>query len=221
VSTMRLLCLHGYHGNADMLRRQMTPLFEGLEPAVELVHVDAPSIADGDFGWWHGDSPLRDGEYRNWAKTRDWAVRLFSRERFDGVFGFSQGAALTGVLAGLRTPDGHVSDRTPLAFDFAIMVGGFRSEAPAHRALYAATAGYALPSLHIAGRSDTVVPAEDSVALARRFVSPVVLEHSGGHVVPGTPAIRAGVSRFLRDQADQADQADHTTARTPTTGSHR
>src|SRR5712664_2677139 len=155
---IRLLCLHGYHGNKDILRQQMAPLVHGLESVAEFVTVDAPSLEEGDFGWWHGNFPASSGNYRGWDRTRDWVTRLFAQEpRFDGVFGFSQGAAMTGLLAGMRSVDGEVSDQAPLSFDFAIMVGGFRSEAPAHQELYTAKGRYTLPSLHIMGTSDSIV----------------------------------------------------------------
>src|SRR6266516_2647200 len=126
---MRILCLHGYRGTAAVLRSQMEPLIEGLAPAVDFVYVDAPALAEGDYGWWHLN-------FKGWDRTRDWIVSLFQREpRFDGVFGFSQGAALTSLLVGMRAPDGRVSKRKPLSFDFAIMVGGFRSDAPVHARL--------------------------------------------------------------------------------------
>jgi hypothetical protein len=99
----------------------MRPLVQGLEPVAEFVYVDAPSLATGDFGWWHRN-------FESWGRTGDWIASLFQREpRFDGVFGFSQGAALTSLLVGLRAPDGQVSVTNPLSFDFAVMVGGFRS----------------------------------------------------------------------------------------------
>ena len=83
---VRLLCLHGYHGSADTLRMQMRPLIQGLDVPVEFIYVDAPSLAVGDFGWWHLN-------FQGWERTREWVVDLFQREpRFDGVFGFSQGA---------------------------------------------------------------------------------------------------------------------------------
>jgi hypothetical protein len=48
---------------------------------VELVHVDAPSLAAGDFGWW------QEG-FRGWERTRDWAVELLrTGPRIDGIFG--------------------------------------------------------------------------------------------------------------------------------------
>jgi hypothetical protein len=194
---MRIRCLHGYHGSARILHSQMRALVEDLQPVIEFVYVDAPSLASGDFGWWHH-------HFRGWQRTREAIVSLFGREpRFDGVFGFSQGAALTSLLVGLRAPDGQVSADTPLSFDFAVMVGGFRSDSADHRHLYAATERYALPSLHIIGHADQVVPARDSRVLAAQFASPTVLEHAGGHVIPGTPQIRRGFADFLDERRQQ------------------
>lgn len=195
---LRILCLHGYHGSANILRQQMEPLFGDLRSAVDFVEVDAPAKAHGDFGWWHGNFPSSHGAFRNWDLTRDRIVELFEEEGpFDGVFGFSQGAALTGLLAGLRAPDGKVSARTPISFEFAIMAGGFLSEAPAHQELYAAKAGYRIPSIHLIGTSDLVVRPADSLSLAGQFESPEILEHPGGHVISAAPAIRERVATFL------------------------
>jgi hypothetical protein len=44
---LRVLCLHGYHGSAVILRRQMAPLAAAIGPAAELIYVDAPSLAGG------------------------------------------------------------------------------------------------------------------------------------------------------------------------------
>ncbi|MDX6314371.1 MAG: hypothetical protein QOF84_1377 [Streptomyces sp.] len=192
---IRVLCLHGYHGSGRILREQMKPLTGDLEASVEFVYVDAPSRSTGDFGWWHH-------EFRGWERTRDWMTDLFEQEpHFDGIFGFSQGAALASLMVGMRSPDGQVGGRKPLSFAFAMMVGGFRSDAPKHAGLYASRESYTLPSLHIMGRSDSIVPIEDSRDLSDHFTSPVVLEHSGGHVIPGTPSIREGVAHFLDKMA--------------------
>jgi len=50
MSTTSILCLHGYHGSAAILRRQIAPVAAGLPTDVELVFVDAPSLSLGDFG---------------------------------------------------------------------------------------------------------------------------------------------------------------------------
>jgi len=135
---LRILCLHGYHGSSTTLRKQLAPISEGLGPLAEFFYVDAPYLALGGFGWWHAENnenvPDRDDpgvgpgtkHYKGLQGTRDWVSGYFNLYGpFDGVFGFSQGAALTGLLVGLRAPDGTVTATKPLTFDFAVMAGGF------------------------------------------------------------------------------------------------
>ena len=194
---LRVLCLHGYHGTGPTLRRQMAPLAAALPANIEYVYADAPSLASGDFGWWHEG-------FSGWERTRDWIVELLrSGPPVDGLFGFSQGAALTGLLAALRespgAPDG-------LDFGFAIMVGGFTSFLPQHAGLFPRQ--LTVPSVHVTGRSDGIVPRPDSLRLAGRFTDPLILEHDGGHVIPGTRAIAEPIARFLTPFA-QAAAARH------------
>lgn len=181
---LRMLCLHGYHGTGAILRRQMAPLAAAIPPNVELMYVDAPSVSAGSFGWWHEG-------FSGWERTRDWAIELLrTGPRIDGIFGFSQGAALTGLLAALRE-----SPAPPVEFGFAIMVGGFTSNAAQHAGLFAHK--LTIPSVHVTGRADVIVPRRDSLLLAGRFADPLVIEHPGGHVIPGTAAVTAPIADFL------------------------
>lgn len=181
---LRILCLHGYHGSANILRRQMFPLTSGLEGGIEFVYEDAPSLSENDFGWWHSPS-------QGWERTREWVVDLFARQpRFDGVFGFSQGAALTGLLAGMRE-----SRANAISFDFAVMVSGFINDSPDLAELYRPQ--FTVPSVHVISRTDGVVPPRLSHDLAARFIDPTVLEHSGGHIVPDDSSVVDGVAAFL------------------------
>lgn len=41
-----------------------------------------------------------------------------------------------------------------------------------------------LPSLHLMGAADKVVPADSSRQLASRFVDPIIIEHEQGHCIP-------------------------------------
>src|SRR5260221_10463022 len=193
---LRILCLHGYHGSATILRRQTASLASALPSNIELVYVDAPSLASGDFGWWHEG-------FSGWERTRDWAVELLrTGPRFDGLFGFSQGAALTGLLAAVyETRDaesasgpGSGSD-SAFDIDFALMVGGFTSDLPKHADLFRTK--LTLPSVHVIGRSDGIVPRRDSLLLADRFADPLVIEHPGGHIVPGDAAVAGPIVEFL------------------------
>jgi predicted esterase len=187
MTATRILALHGYHGSAAVLRRQMAPLSAALPLDTELVFVDAPSLSQRDFGWWHEG-------FHGWERTRDWVLDLVSRERFDGVFGFSQGAALTGLLAAVQ----HSDPRTSLRFEFAVMVGGFTSYEPQHAALFEQKV--TLPSVHVMGASDGIVAMRDSVRLAERFDEPVILKHPGGHVIPSDPAITSRIASFVAER---------------------
>lgn len=186
---LRVLCLHGYQGSAAIMRGQLRPLADGLAVPAEFVTVDAPSLAAGDFGWWHGDSG-----YRGWDRTREWLVDTFERQGpFDGVLGFSQGAALTALVPGLSAVEPVVAPR------FVIIVSGFRSLAPAHAELFAHRDAYRLPSLHIIGDNDMVVAPADSRALATLFPGARTVRHPGGHVIAATPEVRAAFADFLAD----------------------
>jgi hypothetical protein len=194
VRDLRMLCLHGYHGSSAILRRQMAPLAAAIPANVELVYVDAPSLSAGDFGWWHEG-------FRGWERTRDWAVELLrTGPRIDGIFGFSQGAALTGLLAALRD-----SRPSPIRFDFAIMVGGFTSTMPRHADLFRHK--LTVPSVHVAGRADAIVPRRDSLLLADRFADPLIIEHPGGHVIPADSAVTAPIADFLAGFSPDAGAA--------------
>jgi fermentation-respiration switch protein FrsA (DUF1100 family) len=181
---LRVLCLHGYHGSGAILREQMAPLAASIPANVELVYVDAPSLSAGDFGWWHEG-------FRGWERTCDWVAELLrTGPHIDGIFGFSQGAALTGLLAALRD-----SRPSPIWFEFAIMVGGFTSTMPQHAGLFQHK--LTVPSVHVTGRADTIVPRRDSLLLADRFADPLIIEHPGGHVIPSGTAVTAPIADFL------------------------
>jgi predicted esterase len=204
---LRLLCLHGYHGNAETLRQQLSQLSRALETVADFVCVDAPSLAKGDFGWWHATKDANDGtvRYRGWTRTRD-ALSEFCAAHgpFDGVFGFSQGAAVAALLVALSV-DTAAQPRFELApMPFAILTGGFVSRDPRHATMLEVTGRIDVPSFHTIGRADSVVSAHASHALASRFRAPTITEHDGGHVVASTPDVRNAALDFLRKMAHHA-----------------
>jgi pimeloyl-ACP methyl ester carboxylesterase len=218
---MRILCLHGYHGSAQVLQRQMASLTRGLDSLAEFVSVDAPALAQGDFGWWHAvegengsdredpgvDLPAR--HYRGWARTREGILNVFEHQGpFDGIFGFSQGAALAALLVGLRAGDGKAIQSFPLNFGFAVLVSGFVCTDVNLAKLYDSKLSYNLPSAHIIGRSDYVVPRENSRRLAANFSDALIIEHAGGHVVADTPDVRSQFKDFLERMVDGRKDQD-------------
>ena len=186
----RVLALHGYHGSAEILRRQTAELARAIADHAELVFVDAPSLAAGDHGWWH----LRAGAAVGWERTRDaLAAYCAAHGPFDGVLGFSQGAALAALLLARAAID----RTTPVRFDVGILVGGFASRAVVHARMFEAAGAIDVPTVHVIGRADGIVPPAESRELAARFVAPQIVEHPGGHVVASTLPVCAAARALL------------------------
>jgi len=112
---------------------------------------------------------------------------------FDGVLGFSQGAALVSLLCQLQQDNpklfGHCS------FKFAIFVSGFKSLVKPHKSHYGAA--IQLPSFHTIGTADQVIPAHSSEELSQHFLSPVNYLHNGGHYIPASIELREQMRTFL------------------------
>ena len=75
------------------------------------------------------------------------------------------------------------------------MVSGFTSPLPQHAHLF--TRKLSVPSLHVIGRADGIIPMRDSLLLADRFADPVIIERAGGHVIPDDPAITTLIADFV------------------------
>ena len=193
---LRVLCLHGYAQNGAALRDRSGAFRRPLKKArFELTFLDAPFIctsADGEGSaapdptrraWWRASDDATPS-YDGWAESRAQLVNVWRTGSFDGVFGFSQGAAAAAMLC---------ADVRPR---FAVLVAGFvprdnAAAAPLHAGLDG------VPSLHVIGRSDAVVAPARSRALATLFGGAHILEHDGGHMLPSRAGVREGFTAFL------------------------
>ncbi|CAN9501138.1 unnamed protein product [Ophioblennius macclurei] len=218
MAPLRLLCLHGYRQNGASFREKTGALRKLLKKVqVEMVYVTAPltvttevtdkdgdsaPAADGDDsrGWWFSDVHARSfnarqqceeslGLDQSVAAVRE-AVKL--QGPFDGILGFSQGAALVAMLCSMQEkqlePD--------FGFRFAVLVAGFRSACEEHQTYY--EAALQMPSLHVFGLEDKVIPDAMSRELLPSFQDPQVLIHPGGHFVPAASAHRQTYQEFLQ-----------------------
>ncbi|NWH77616.1 OVCA2 Esterase, partial [Piaya cayana] len=189
---LRLLALHGYRQSERRFRQRTGALRKALRGRAELVALSAPHAVpeaggedddDPPRGWWFsGPGTFEAGEAAAAPAGLEEslsavAAALAERGPFDGLLGFSQGAALAAMVCALRAR----GDRRFQPVAFAILVAGFASRAPAHGHFYREP--IALPSLHVVGDADAVIAAPLSRELAQRFVEPV-LTHPGGHFVP-------------------------------------
>lgn len=114
---------------------------------------------------------------------------------FDGLLGFSQGAALAAYVCAL----GQAGDpRFPLP-RFIILVSGFCPRGLKEPILQSPMS---LPSLHVFGDTDRVIPSQESMQLASRFLGAVTLTHSGGHFIPAAASQRQAYLKFLDQFAE-------------------
>jgi predicted esterase len=180
------------------------------------------------YGWWR-----RDPITQKWDKlelTLGTLKDCLKKDGpFDGVIGFSQGAALAGFLTSLlETSRQEVLEAAKLAgkrtdgypktllgeegqpihppFKFAVCYAGFMASEPGSEALY--NPKITTPVLHVIGSLDTVVP-EDRMLDLVNACEPApgssegsnrwLLRHPGGHFVPTGKMEIAGLVGFIKE----------------------
>ncbi|CAF3913298.1 unnamed protein product [Adineta steineri] len=197
---LKILVLHGFSQNANSLKRSAKKLFKGLKNVATFYFANGPlpcnttgetkeSLSNAfdnenmpetsyQRQWWNASTDYK--TYHHLDVSLHYIDKLFKSEGpFDGIIGFSQGAALTGILCGLQ-PFGNIT------FNFAILISGFPSRAECHEQLMQPNSIKNIPSLHIYGTNDVLVTNDRTLQLADVFENSLVLSHLGGHFTPNT-----------------------------------
>ena len=181
---MRILVFHGYSGNGSWQKRRDEHLQKLLSLYdVWLHYADGPIqlppfSAEGiqrRLSWW---SFKRED---SWSRMLAYLLEVFRRDGpFDGIMGYSQGAAVAGGLAAEMLV-GHF----PVTFQFAIVICGYLAPTPdlkqllglldrQHQARETRTTVFRwqrpktadvpqwrlfqIPTLHVMGEADRVTP---------------------------------------------------------------
>ncbi|VDC05098.1 unnamed protein product [Peniophora sp. CBMAI 1063] len=228
----RVLVLHGYTQNASIFGKRIGALRKTFGKDIELVIVDAPivlypadlvetfgpsadlsSLGAGEAsaaaedpkltprGWWktNQDRTSADGLEDSVAFLRD----VLKEKHFDGIFGFSQGAAMAAMLTALLEkpevhPDFLVGGKPPHPpVDFCIAAAGFKPVGAFAEKVF--EGGYSTPTLHIIGRTDIIITAERAQSLIDVSKSARVEEHEGGHFLPSKANWRNFLKAYLLD----------------------
>jgi len=217
----RLLLLHGYAQNAKLFETRMSTIRKACEKDVEFIFLDAPYILENaeitrhalplkllqatetndsssapddaliPRAWWR---PNEDRTvYLGLRKTLIFFSEWLRENKINGIFGFSQGAVLTSILAAiLERPDswsGFIINGKPIhpPLDFFILVSGYL---PLDASLAHIFSTFApklkTPSLHIIGDTDVIAGGERSRALINAYDETTrrIERHEGGHAVP-------------------------------------
>ncbi|KAM4844538.1 esterase OVCA2 [Thomomys bottae] len=217
---LRVLCLAGFRQSERGFREKTGALRKALRGRAELVCLGGPhpvldaagpgpdpgpcSPEEQPRGWWFSE-PKADvfsaldepAACRGLEEALTTVARALSElGPFDGLLGFSQGAALVAHVCAL----GQAGDpRFPLP-RFIILVSGF---CPRGLKEPSPQSPLSLPSLHVFGDSDRVIPSQESVQLASRFPEAITLTHSGGHFIPAAAPQRQAYLKFLDQFIDR------------------
>ncbi|AMD18564.1 HBL338Wp [Eremothecium sinecaudum] len=212
----KILMLHGYAQSQEIFRSKTGGLRKALEKLgyelyypqgpLEIEHVDYGSGNDDNelavngktdrHGWWRRDAT---GFFTIKQATLDYLHDyIIDKGPFEGVIGFSQGAALAGYLCtDVRGILGLTSDMQP-DFKFLVNFSGFKLEPEIYAAKFKEP--LKIPSLHVVGELDTIVLQERTMALydACHVDSRTLLKHTGGHFVPNSKNFVAKVTNWLK-----------------------
>ncbi|KXG46079.1 Serine hydrolase FSH [Penicillium griseofulvum] len=255
---LKLLMLHGYTQSGSLFHAKSRALTKHIQKAfpqhevstiyptapIRLLPADIPGYepsseggADNEiesYGWWRrsntANPPLYTGIEEGFAAV---ARTLKEEGPFDGVIGFSQGAALAAMVAALLEPgrkesfehfakisaDGAAGMVIPAPFGedtfqhpqlkFAVCYSGFRAPGPRYRAFYEEPA-IQTPVLHVLGSLDAVVEESRSRALVEACAGEpekdgLVVWHPGGHFLPSQRPYLDAAVRFIREQMERGD----------------
>lgn len=158
----------------------------------------APDFSRSDMDWKVSDGPFDPNQYQQQTDGFDVSLAylktVFSQQGpFDGILGFSQGAALAGSICAQRERLMGEID-----FRFVILCSGFslHSEKFEHGSI-------SCPSLHIFGSDlgkDRQIVKQASIDLAVAFEDgcSVIIEHDSGHIIPTRSPYIDEIKDFLQ-----------------------
>ncbi|KAF8161416.1 serine hydrolase FSH [Crassisporium funariophilum] len=227
----RVLVLHGYSQNATIFSKRLGALRKECKD-IDFVFVNAPHILlpSEMFGSPSSfdsvsqtEAPTEETSHTNpelalrawWKANKErnkstglqesiMAIKeVLVGQTFDGVLGFSQGAAFAAIISALLerphlNPDFLVDGEAPHPpLKFCVAVSGFRLMDPICDPLFSPS--YATPTLHVLGKTDVVVVEERSQQLVAVSANARVEEHDGGHFVPSKGSWRKFLNNYMRD----------------------
>ncbi|KAF8499904.1 serine hydrolase FSH, partial [Hysterangium stoloniferum] len=242
--------VNSYSQNGKIFYKRMSAIRKACEKHVQFVFLDAPHIlvpadlpghalewlqaAEANAspsepdealtprGWWeaNADRTKMTGLHETLALLRD----TLRSTRFHGVLGFSQGAALAGVVAAiLERPEsypGFIENGQPIhpKLDFFISVSGFLPVDPLLNSIISQTTPkLTTPSLHVIGNTDVIVIPERSQTLIDACDENCarIERHEGGHFVPSKTNWRHFFKQYLCTFSPGVDISSPSEARAP------
>ncbi|KAG7213521.1 hypothetical protein KM043_002787 [Ampulex compressa] len=198
---LRILAVHGYTQSDVIFSAKLGSLRKTFKKDVEFTFIRAPHEVPAKnnfggednetngYGWWFNteDHVFRAVIPSDLCVGFDESLKLIEKAfeesgPFDGILGFSQGAAFVTILCAMQQ-----KKLIQIKFNFAIIISGFKSLCAPHAKYYSEK--ISIPSLHVYGQNDQVIPTEMAEQVSDLFLNRESMIHEGGHYVPGKKAI--------------------------------
>ncbi|KAL4863766.1 hypothetical protein BDV12DRAFT_177056 [Aspergillus spectabilis] len=186
------------------------------------------------YGWYRRSNTADPPLYVGLEDGLDAIAKVLGEEGpFDGVIGFSQGAAMAAMVVSLLekkrqdafkqfSSSGSEGFEYPASFEtlnhpalkFALCYSGFRSPGDRYKAFYESPP-IQTPILHVLGSLDAVVEESRSRSLIEACVGDPegegkVVWHPGGHFLPSQRPYLDAAVRFIRESLEGGQQKDKT-----------
>ncbi|XP_044728133.1 esterase GA18864 [Chrysoperla carnea] len=225
---LKILALHGYRQSGEIFRIKTGSFRKLVKNLADFTYITAPhkvlnlitndgsepadETADNGYSWWFNRDDLtfkgsrEGGPAIGFQESVEYVESVFKEHGpFDGILGFSQGASFASLLCYLVS-----KNLTPINFHFAILASGFKSGSIPHMKYYGQP--ICIPSLHIFGENDQIIPKEMSLTLKKEFVSdefdPIEVLHDGGHFLPANSILKPAYIKFLKLMLLQIQEKD-------------
>eukprot|EP01025_Chloroclados_australasicus_P008438 TRINITY_DN1299_c0_g2_i3.p2 TRINITY_DN1299_c0_g2~~TRINITY_DN1299_c0_g2_i3.p2 ORF type:complete len:240 (-),score=18.39 TRINITY_DN1299_c0_g2_i3:1329-2048(-) len=192
---IRILCLHGLRTSGEILKQQLT-LAQWPQKLGDYIYFDcitAPHPASGKipgdvsfpppyFEWFNSIEVADEMHYLGLEQSLNYLESYMDENGpYDGLLGFSQGAAMISLIAMLQQ-EGLRFDRYS-TFQFCICIaGGIRPRDRIYKDMFIEDGVLKTPSIHIIGEKDQL--RRFSTYLAELYSDRCVWYHHRGHVVP-------------------------------------
>lgn len=240
---LKILMLHGYtqngslfHAKTKVMEKFLLKVFPGIElhyptgpsrlkpsdvPGFDLSQLDSNGDGVEAYGWWRRSNTSDPPEYAGLAEgLKVITDTLDLHGPFDGVMGFSQGAAAAAMVASLlegesrkqafqaAQKDSKFGIAYPASFEaldhpplkFCISYSGFVAPGERYRGFYERPT-IQTPMCHVIGSLDTVVEESRTQALvdaAGGADKTQVVMHPGGHFVPSGKQYLEIIAGFIK-----------------------
>lgn len=208
-SKPRILCLHGLSQSGASFSNKIGGARRKLARHFELDFLDGPiSLSEGEttdeqqqmYGWWVRNEQ---GRHVGVQVPFDYIRQHAQMQKYDALLGFSQGGLLATAIAlsgDIPNVKAVVTAGAPYVEDtFQIAV-----ERAASGSIL--EAGKAIPKLHFAGETDTIIPVERVERLCQEGGNGTLIKHEKGHLFPTKASEVNAMMEFLEEHVLRAKE---------------